>query len=253
MILGSWLGCGPGSAPSAAQIPAGNDAAPGQAPGLEPPHPHIPAADDQQELPANADQRPTTPAPRPPPAYALDPVSRKIPLSGKAFCPAIDLMDYRGSVIPFHKPLRIVEPFRAHVEILEEIARDTAIEVYGRPPTRIRHFGSYYCRRISTWPYLVSEHGMGNALDIGGFDFARLKKSDYPDAPRRWRKSFSVRMSRHWRATGKNAEHSRFLRLFARRVIDRPGLFRVVLGPAHPGHNDHLHLDMARHRVINVF
>lgn len=243
------LGCGSGSSPPPAPTLASADAAPGQATLPEPPHPHIPSAGDQRPPPAD---RPA-PAPRPAPEYALDPVSRKIPLSGKAFCPPIDLVDYRGSVVPFHKPLRIAEPFRAHVRTLEEIARDTAIEIYGRPPTRIRHFGSYYCRRISTWPYLVSEHGMGNALDIGGFDFARLKRDDHPDATGRWRKSFSVRMSRHWRATGKDADHARFLRLFARRVIDREGLFRVVLGPAHPGHQDHLHLDMARHRVINVF
>lgn len=163
------------------------------------------------------------------------------------------LTSYRGSVLRFHKPLRINDAFVAHVREFEQIVYDTAVEVYGRPPTRIRHFGSYYCRRISTWPYLVSEHGLGNAIDIGGFEFARLRTGKQTDVPARWRRSFKVTLSRHWNATGKNADHARFLRLLATRIIERDGLFRVILGPGHPNHHDHFHLDMARWRVVSVF
>ena len=224
-------------------------------PGL--PHPQIAPHPEHMTGAASGDEarrrEESSPDEELPPAYELDRMSRKVPISGSARCPAIDLVEYSGTEVRFHKPLRIAEPFRAHVRAFEAIVRDAAIEVYGRPPTRIRHFGSFYCRRISTWPYLISEHGMGNALDVGGFDFSRLKKGQYPDVQKRFRRSFQVRVSRHWHASGKDAAHARFLRLVARRAIDRAGLFRVILGPAHPGHKDHFHFDMAQHRVVNVF
>ena len=168
----------------------------------------------------------------------------------------------------FHRPLRVNAPFRKRVQALEVIVSDTAIEIYGRPPSRIRHLGAFYCRRISTWPYLVSEHGLGNAIDIAGFSFDRLSGDEQPTVPAQWRKRFEVRMTKHWNATGSNAPHSRFLQLLARRLIDadveaeadatqdghgRESLFRVILGPAQPNHDDHLHLDMARWRIVNVF
>ncbi|HUH04831.1 MAG TPA: extensin family protein, partial [Kofleriaceae bacterium] len=169
-------------------------------------------------------------------------MSRKVPLSGKAVCPPIELVSYSGTVVRFHKPMRINRPFESHVRGLEQIVHDTAVEVYGRPPSTIVHLGAFYCRRISTWPYLVSEHGLGNAIDIGGVRFDRLAAGSWPEAPSRWRQQFSVGMSQHWKDDGKNPEHARFLRLVARRLIEREGLFRVILGPAHPNHANHLHL-----------
>lgn len=244
MRAGGWIvamcvatGCGsPASTQSAEHQPAarGDVAEPAPPPAVSRAAP--PAADVLEE-----------------PEYALDRMSRKVPLSGTAFCPPIELVTYAGTVVPFHKPLRITPPFLDHVKRFERIIYDAAIEVYGRPPSRIEHFGAFYCRRISTWPYLVSEHGLGNAIDIGGVRFDRLAAGEWPDAPSRWRARFSVGMSRHWNGTGKDREHARFLRLVAQRAIDQDGLFRVILGPAHPNHADHLHLDMAQARVVNVF
>lgn len=244
-------GCGPTPAGSQAAVPHHPRIIPMGAPPTSVPEPSRTKAErpDARQSP----QTKRKPEPEPEPVYELDRVSRKIPITGKAYCPPIELVDYRGAIVRFHKPLRINTAFREHVREFEQIVRDTAMEVYGRPPTKIRHFGSFYCRRISTWPYLVSEHGLGNAVDIGGFDFSRLGPDEFPEVQKRWRKAFSIRMARHWRAKGKEGEHSRFLQLLARRIIDRPGLFRVILGPAHPNHNDHLHLDMARGRVVNVF
>ena len=255
LLIAFTTSCGP------AAVPASESAWTPGSPGQGPRHPPVlsirppPAAAPARPTPPAVQMRKPapTPQPAPAPAYALDPVSRKIPITGRASCPPIDLIRYSGSIVRFHKSLRIAEPFRDHVRDFEQIVHDTAIEVYGRPPTHNRHYGSYFCRRISTWPYLVSEHGMGNAVDIGGFYFARLRKGEFPDARRRYRKKFSITVSRHWRGTGADADHARFLRLVARRAIERAGLFRVILGPAHPGHDDHLHLDMARWRVVNVF
>jgi hypothetical protein len=82
----------------------------------------------------------------------------------------------------------------------------------------------------------LSEHSLGNAIDILGVDFA----------------TFQVRVKRHWHARGKEAIHARFLRTLARRVI-ADGRFRVVLGPSHRDHGDHFHFDMAPYRLVDVF
>jgi hypothetical protein len=211
-----------------------------------------------------ANEAPAPAAPRAPettaeevekePEYALDRSSRKVPMSGKLVCPPVELMEYQGKHLAYDKPARIYVGFAEHLERFEILARDTAIEIYGRAPTRIRTYGSYYCRRIRTWGYLVSEHGLGNALDVAGFEFGKVKGSERSSVPTQWQRSFKVSMSKHWRASSeREATHSKFLRTLAQRVIDEEGLFRVILGPADPKHQDHFHFDMAPFRIVNVF
>ena len=185
--------------------------------------------------------------------YPLDHVSRKVAMTGRVQCPPVELVEYAGDVVPYHKKVRVYIEFVDHLRRFETIVRDTAIEVYGRAPTSIRHYGAYYCRRIRAWPYLISEHGLGNALDVGDFEFARLRRDSSESPPAKWRGKFSVSMSKHWNATGAGAVHRDFLRLLARRVIDSDKLFRVILGPADPKHRGHFHFDMAPFRIVNVF
>ena len=186
--------------------------------------------------------------------YPLDKSSRKVAMSGKVVCPPVPLVHYKGEVIAFDKPARVFEGFAPHLTRFEEIARDTAIEVYGRAPSKVKTYGSFYCRRIRTWGYLISEHGLGNALDVAGFRFKRLPRGQRADVPKEWRGRFDVSMSRHWNGKkGRDATHRRFLRLLAKRVIAEEGLFRVILGPADPKHKDHFHFDMAPFRIVNVF
>lgn len=209
-------------------------------------------------------ERPSPPAPAPEttapaeaiqaPDYALDRSSRKVPMSGKLQCPPVELTEYPGKHIAYDKPARVYVGFAEHLERFELLVRDTAIEIYGRAPTKIRTYGSYYCRRIRTWGYLVSEHGLGNALDVAGFEFGKLPKSERSGIPAPWQGRFSVTMSKHWRAQSEaDATHRKFLRTLAQRVIDEEGLFRVILGPADPKHQDHFHFDMAPFRIVNVF
>ena len=186
--------------------------------------------------------------------YPLDEVSRTIPARGRVQCPEVGMVRYRGEVIRYHKPVLVNEHFRARLERFEQIVRDAAIEVYGRAPRRIRHIGTYNCRRIRRWPTFLSEHALGNAIDIEGFDFARVRGREARDVPRHLRGAFSVRLERHWRGRrGAAADHARFLRLVAERLIAETHLFRVILGPAEPGHHNHFHLDMAPWRIVNVF
>ena len=69
---------------------------------------------------------------------------------------------------------------------------------------------------------------------------------------KRHRRGFKVRMKRHWDATGRDERHARFLRTLAKRVI-AADIFRVLLGPAWPGHDDHFHFDMAPYREVAIF
>ncbi|MBL4635897.1 MAG: extensin family protein [Kofleriaceae bacterium] len=187
------------------------------------------------------------------PAYPLDNVSRKVAMSGKVSCPPVELVNYQGEKIPYQKKARVYVGFAQHLRRFEEIVAETAIEVYGRAPSKIITYGSYYCRRIRSWPYLISEHGLGNALDVAGFEFKKMSGPNAGSLPRSLRRSFKVSMSKHWNARAKDKVHQRFLRTLARAVINEEGLFRVILGPADPKHHDHFHFDMAPFRIVNVF
>ena len=186
--------------------------------------------------------------------YPLDDIPRIIPPVGRVHCPEVELVTYRGDIIRYHKPVTVYVGFRDKLRLFEQIVRDTAIEVYGRPPSRIHHLGSYYCRRIRAWPTYISEHGLGNAIDVAGFDFDWVSAKQAPDTPRKFRRAFQVRLDKHWDATsGTGAVHARFLHLLAERVIARYDLFRVMLGPAEDGHDNHFHFDVAPWRSVNIF
>lgn len=186
--------------------------------------------------------------------YALDGVSREVPERGRVKCPELELVRYRGDVIRYHKPAHVYVGFRKKLERMEQIVSETAIEFYGRPPARIKHLGTYYCRRIRSWPTYISEHGLGNAIDVEGFDFRWVSRKDAPGVPARLRRAFQIRIEQHWNGTrGVAATHARFLHTLAQRLIDEDGLFRVMLGPAEPGHHNHFHFDAAPWRIVNIF
>ena len=127
---------------------------------------------------------------------------------------------------------------------------------YGRAPSHLIHMGTFNCRRIKAYPSWLSEHALGNAIDLEGFDFPGLKKGqDLPEGvPRVFRGPFAVRVSPHWkRRKGLTAVHARFLRALAKAVISRKNIFRVALGPHYPGHHNHFHFDCAPWRIVDGF
>jgi hypothetical protein len=190
------------------------------------------------------------------PAYPLDDISRTLAPGEKLPCARgeLELVSYRGERLRYQKPLRIHPAFKAQLSAFEALVEEVAIEHYGRAPRRIVHLGSYACRTMRRYPDWVSEHALGNALDVAGFDFGPLPRgAARSDLPRPLMRAFEVRLERHWEATGKNAPHAAFLRALAERVIARPDIFHVVLGPAWPGHKNHFHLDHAPYRVVEVF
>jgi hypothetical protein len=182
--------------------------------------------------------------------YPLDALSRQV--VGSARCPDVALETYGGSTIRYVKPTRIYVGFEEPLRGFEEIVRQAAVEVYGRPPRRLRHLGTYACRAIRGIRALLSEHALGNAIDVEGFDFGPAPRGG--KAPPGLRGAFTVRIEKHWNGhRGVAALHARFLRLVAERTIARPDLFRVVLGPSYPGHHNHFHLDVAPYRLVDVF
>lgn len=111
-------------------------------------------------------------------------------------------------------------------------------------PAAMRHFGvpirtvsvlaSYSCRpRNNKRGAKLSEHGFANALDVGGFILADGR---------------TVKVKDGWRAAD---ARSRFLRAVHRGACRS---FTTVIGPnADRYHQDHFHLDLARHNPNNSY
>lgn len=190
---------------------------------------------------------------RPLDEFELDGVSRSIPPRGQFRCPDVEQVRYRGTTVKFHKAVTLAKPFVERVARFEAIVAAVATRVYGRAPVRIRHLGGTVCRRMKTFPTLLSEHAIGDAIDIEGFDFGRARRDERAAAPRGLRGAFQVRIERHWNGQrGPAALHARFLRELADELIARDDLFRVMLGPSYQGHGNHLHLDTSTYRMIEL-
>lgn len=183
--------------------------------------------------------------------YALDELARR----GETQClPANALVVHRGGAVRWSGAVRVHPEFRVRVERFEALVSELAIKHYGRAPRRIVHAGSYVCRSVRGNAGRLSEHGLGNAVDVRGFTFGPMPRGATPPAelPRALRRSFDVTLLQHWSKTRGHAPlHDAFLRELVDRVA-RDDVFRVIYGPAHPGHRDHLHFDMSPFRWVHV-
>lgn len=171
-------------------------------------------------------------------------------------CPKVDLVDYKGDAMKYDPWVRVYTGFLDRLKRFEQVVDQVARETYGRPPTRIVNLGTYNCRRMAAYPEWMSEHGLGNAIDIAGFDFGPLPKdAKLPDGlPASFRSAFNVRVLAHWSGKTRDAAiHARFLKTLARRLIGRKDVFRVLLGPGYPGHVNHFHFDMAPFTMVQIF
>ena len=179
--------------------------------------------------------------------YGLDGESRFVePVKkGRPPCPDLPLESYKGSSLKYAKPLKIYPEFKTVLGKFEDTVKAVALEVYGREPWRLRHFGSYNCRTVRRRPYLLSEHALGNAVDISGFEFKALPKKERKGLGRVGR-AFTVSVEKHWEGEkGFEAKHSEFLKKLVQRLRE-DDIFRGVIVPPAPGHLNHFHLDMGR-------
>jgi hypothetical protein len=187
--------------------------------------------------------------------YELDNVERRLDEGERATCDPESMVSYRGSRLRYAGALTVSEPFKARLERFEHVVAEVALEVYGREPSRIRHYGAYSCRSTRNRSWVVSEHALGNAVDVVGFDFApATKKQPLTEGlPGALKRSFQVRVGRHWGKTdGTSAVHARFLQRLTDRLRERDDVFRCMFGPGHGGHDDHLHLDVAPYRYVDL-
>jgi hypothetical protein len=156
--------------------------------------------------------------------------------------------------VRYSSAVRVHPGFVPRLQRFEEVVRDVAVEVYGRAPRKIRHAGTFACRPVRRRATRISEHAFGNAIDVAAFEFGPARRGQaLPEgAPGSLRRSFAVRIDRHWspgpRARTADHMHSRFLLVLTQRLGDRDDTFRGMIGPAHPDHRGHLHLDAGPYR-----
>lgn len=178
--------------------------------------------------------------------YALDGISRELTAGGEVRCPEVAVTTYAGTRVPYGRPVRVAEPFVARLERFDDVVAEVAIAHYGRAPAKLRHFGALACRVVRGSHRRLSEHALGNAIDISGFGFARLKAAEAAPAelPVELRKAFEVSVREHWDGGASPAEalHQRFLQALVARV-QQDDVFRGVIGPGREGHANHLHFD----------
>jgi extensin-like protein len=194
-----------------------------------------------------------TPDPHAAGSYPLDGVSRDVAPRGPARCPAVPLVVYKGSRVRYDHPARVHPAFAERLRMFEEVLVDVAREHFGRAPVTMQHAGTYSCRRIGGYPTLISEHGIGNGIDVVAFSFPGLprKKTAPSDLPASLRRPFRVSLADF--QAEPNTPRARFLDALARRLIGRHDIFRVLLGPAYPGHKGHFHFDVAPYRVVSIW
>lgn len=111
---------------------------------------------------------------------------------------------------------------------IAEAVMPAAYARYGMPVVELRAMGTYSCRSRNNVPGArLSEHAFANAFDLGGLVLADGR---------------TVTVRQGWRGS---AADRAFLRDIGAAAC---GPFSTVLGPGSDGmHEDHFHLDLARH------
>jgi hypothetical protein len=175
-------------------------------------------------------------------SYALDGRSREVTGS----CPEVALTEFAGNTIPLAPSARVTPAFLERLLELEDIVNRLSQVFYGRSPSATLVAASYDCRSVSGKNQRLSEHSLGNAIDITGFRFAAPTGAAAADA-------FEVRVDQHWKATGdaERVRHARFLDALTQALLARD-VFRTLLGPSHPDHSDHFHFDMAPSYYVDL-
>jgi hypothetical protein len=163
-------------------------------------------------------------------------------IEGDVDCPDVELVEYEGRVLAYNRPVEVNPLFRDRLERFEEMVRDVALEVYGRPPDRIVQQQGYGCKTIREEGEELSEHAFGHAIDVGAFAFDEAsgeRREELGPAGR----AFTVRVAEHWDAEGGFAgRHREFLRRLVRQ-LQRSGPFSTILGPGYPNHDRYFHFD----------
>src|SRR3954466_2961584 len=166
-------------------------------------------------------------------AYALDAVSRDPQPNGGPRCHPESLIRYRGTWLKLEPASPVAPPFAARLEQFEELLVQIGQRVYGRAPTKILHVGTYACREVADHTASLSEHALGNAIDVTGFYFPALPADARIELPARLKASFTVTVFRDYvtrggPATPTGAVHAHFFAQLLE-ALDERELFRGVI------------------------
>jgi Extensin-like protein C-terminus len=210
--------------------------------------------------------------------YPLDGLRRKA--SGDD-CPEVKLQKFSGETLRLSPSARINPSFRQPLLELEQVVREVSMRLYSRVPSSILVAASYGCRTVNGSGRRLSEHALGNAIDIKGFRFAPEEDAQAKGSSSSTKKTsssktssaaktsgaqakaatksgakgetFDVLVAKHWKARGDASERlaSRFLHELTEALLERD-VFRTLLGPAHRDHDDHFHFDMAPTHYVDL-
>ena len=159
--------------------------------------------------------------------YALDDFVRR-PEHVIEGCPDVPLVDHVGDPVPWRPALRVHPSFVPAVADLESVIRQTTRDVEGQDVTAFLSASSYRCTTVRRRPERISEHALGNAIDLRGVVLTDGTETS---------------VGAHWHAASEaDLVHARFWRTLVERVRDR-AIFRGILGPPAPDHLEHLHFD----------
>lgn len=113
-------------------------------------------------------------------------------------------------------------------EWVTNVVQPAALARYGQPVTEVKSMGSYACRSMNHQGVRISEHGFGNAMDIGGFVLLDGRE---------------ITFVRDW--TRGSERDKAFLREVQAGACT---IFTTVLAPGSDMfHYNHMHVDLAAH------
>jgi len=132
--------------------------------------------------------------------------------------------------IAYSGPLMIDCSLALALPAVEKVIQEEAVRHLGEPITRITTLGSYSCRSVRGWRERISQHAIGNAMDMAAFSTKGGAKA-------------SVMRDYQVGVESPPTPRGRFLRAIYGRLWSEGGVTRV-LGPEwDAAHRDHFHLD----------
>ncbi len=166
------------------------------------------------------------------PFMAGDLLERLRGINGRGTCGVdspLKVMALAGGQVTIGPSATLGCPVTAAIESwLAAAVQPSAMARFGSPVVEIRQASNYACRTANNVRGAsLSEHAFGNALDISAFRLADGRE---------------VTVRNDWR-NGEQMEKDFLREVFLAACAQ----FGTVLGPGYPNHDDHFHLDLARH------
>jgi len=148
-------------------------------------------------------------------------------------CSVAQAVEVTRSAIPWNRSATMACPLEMAIWDFEtNVVQPAARRYFGRPVTRITHYGTYSCRNVSSGRGRLSQHALGRAIDIAAFEVEGVG---------------TISVLRDWRDKGPKGA---FLRQVSK---DSCSVFSVVLSPNHDAqHQNHLHLDIGPYRLCGA-